>query len=323
MPWPGGWTALFRWHPPSERRDRAESYALKCQRLSGYEGCPEKALELLGRSDADPYERGYILTLMSPMIANAEEPEGYGDMLVSIFGEIVGDLEKLEFRRRWQLSVAALVMEFSCGHAHKDGDWDRVLPLLERMEKAVKDMNAEKSGEAEEDEPEEESGGEAPIDEALRMAFERLRGKWKPSPKCNGLTAAVMLKLGSYYLTDGSDTRKGYSIMKGIYAAAEKWRDFGPVTVSRLILSEAVAYRSDRRQTHLDRSIQMLSALGSIVSAPTELYGDFILYATADLAGTSEVLRTFAAYGLPFSVADRPERFDPDNLWLFPTEMVV
>ena len=305
--------------------DRAEAYAVKCLRTDRYEGCPEKAIEALRGADASPYERGRILHHMSPMVFCMGEPQGYGEMLVSIFGEIVEDLERMEFRRRWQLSTAIGIMEASCEHAHREDDWSRVLPLLNRLEKVSRDLHRkEKDSKQKEDADYEDEDVESEdedvkvsVKEAVKIAFDNMKAKWKPDAKFNGVLAATMFKLGSYYLTDGNDSKRGYSYMKGMFEAASETFDFGPITASRLVLSEALMYRSEKKELHLERSVSLLTGICNISEEPFENYASFVYAATADIAGASKIGRMFAEYALPPVFAAPVGEFDPEMLWDF------
>ena len=293
--------------PPLEGLDGAEAYAHKCERLNGYDGCPEKAIAILSSSDCDPYLLGYILTLMSPMISNGDEPEGYGDLLVKTLEGIVDDLESPKFRRRWQLSTATMVMEFATEHAHKKNDWGRVLPLVNRMETAVRKANEKLPIEADQ----------------LYVSTEDDEVRWSPPINMNGVLPSVMYRLGCYYLTDGNDTKKGYQYMKDMLQVSKDADDFGPVTSSRLILSEALSYRSDKDYDHVVQSVTFLSNLDRIKLIPTFYYENFVYYALSDKVGTSQINLMMMDAGLPVLNFFGRRKFDKEILWEFATYGVI
>lgn len=318
---------LVRSEVPLDGAAGAEAYAHACEWIDGYEGYPEKTMAALSDVECDPYIRGHVLSMIGPLLSEEDEPEGYGDMLVATLDELIADLSLGEFRRHWMISIIASVVDFASEHAHRQDDWKRVLPLLTKLEKflresrekVVRDDDDYDDEEDDDDDDEEDDGRGNIFEEAFSMA----REKWKPSCRINGLFALVSYKIACYYLTDGGKERKGFSYVENLVDDCRDMRDLGPVTASVLVLSEALAYRSDGDYDHIKHSVTLLSDLPTILGLDPEPYTAFLYEVVSDRADVSYVSSLLAGYGLPIRMARGRSRFDGEILWEFPTYGVL
>ena len=300
----------------------AEAYARSCVWSEGYR---RKALDILPEV-GDPYERGMILALLAPRDIVASEPEGYGDLVVQTLGEIKDDIETREFRRRWELSVAATIVEFASEHAHRCDDWKRVLPILSGLETVLQrsEPDSDDGGLREEGASDDgdEPIGRKKLKEVMDEAIDNIRSEWKPPARCNGLPTVVAYRLACYYLTDGKNENKGYRYMKAMTENALERSDIGPITSSRLILSEALAYRSDKDENRLNIAVNLLGGLDRIGLPDVNRYVAFIYCAVSKWTG-DRVLIKFLDAGLPVDRGIKNLVYNKEMLWQFHTYEVV
>ena len=291
-----------------------------------YEECSKKALDILSGIECDPYERGRIAALTAPESIDGSEPEGYGDNIIQALEGITEDIGSGGFKRRWMLTVAAQMVELASEHAHRCGDWKRVLPILNRLETILQGLEpkeyADDPLDDEDIDDDNEDDEEIPIGEAIEKATDRVGSKWEPPSRCNGLPTILEYKLGCYYLTDGKNENKGYRYMKNMAENARKRCDIGPITASRLILSEALAYRSDRDESRLDNAVGLTGNLDRMGWSNISPYVEFVYCAVSKWTGDRILIKMLDA-GLPVNRGIKDMKYHKEMVWELNTSWIV